>query len=179
MAYGICFIWYVFCWQTDVDRLSTIRSLPGARLGPDHRQVQASFIYPLSASGNPASLFWAWDVRLPPQAPHQPITNAWPEAPPKLAATPASESPQPPPPPPPTTAAAATATRAATSIAATPAATTATASLTWRVYQMKPFSSLKCRDGHPRYLEELVLFRKTMVPMDEGSSFHSDLSIML
>ena len=168
MAYGI--------WYNNV--LSTIRSLPGARLGPDHRQVQASFIYPLSASGNPASLFWAWDVRLPPQAPHQPITKAWPEAPPKLAATPASESPQPPPPPP-TTAAAATATRAATSIAATPAATTAIASLTWRVYQMKPFSSLKCRDGHPRYLEELVLFRKTMVPMDEGSSFHSDLSIML
>lgn len=170
MAYGI--------WYNNV--LSTIRSLPGARLGPDHRQVQASFIYPLSASGNPASLFWAWDVRLPPQAPHQPITKSMTRS--------------------------TTKTGSNTSIRITTATTTTnnnsstnsnkscninccnTSSnnsnsnsifLTWRVYQMKPFSSLKCRDGHPRYLEELVLFRKTMVPMDEGSSFHSDLSIML
>ena len=53
-----------------------------------------------------------------------PSPKAWPQAPPKPAATPASESPQPPPPP---TTTAATATRTATSIAATPAATTATA----------------------------------------------------
>ena len=129
---------------------------------------------------NPPSLFWAWDVRLPPQAPHQPITKSMTRS--------------------------TTKTGSNTSIRITTATTTTnnnsssnsnkscninccnTSSnnsnsnsifLTWRVYQMKPFSSLKCRDGHPRYLEELVLFRKTMVPMDEGSSFHSDLSIML